>query len=713
MGAGRDEILYRAENDADIDWARLGLSLPTDAPISLSPESFYRDASAMRIDAIHAATLRLFDVGSLKNPQHKNIVLKEVQRIRAQHLAELERVRQARPHDFQAHHKILSHYLSQVEGFIAASCVDADDKKITGQQVRALLNKAEQYLLLDKPRPILVTVIEGNTLYGDTDNHDLIINIEKPLAPISEAMAADYLAIIDEGAQNPEWFTRLDANEQRLLRYILMHPDPVSDSASLERRISSLPSRLRTLPGVANFSEHQCWYQSASGELTLLNREFRSSMIASRDIFDASDALQEKFAHDNLSHAIETARAVLHTGQEDQSTVLLQTLISNVPLVRPIDDKLYTVKSRVIDAWSDSKARLFSTNHPLNPLRHIRRTEPGTSSYNSGRAFNQAARAETFPESIVNQATEDYGLLLDRPAERFQEQRNNRELFLASLESIIITRFPNGFSFGSCVSGKDRKAIEIIHTDAMALYAKRYGALPRYEDEGEKRANFVRIFTQLYVSRHQQVNASMNAPGAMGLQEIKGYCPQDILAAIQRHFREAGLNPQNEDRNKTEHTLAKTNELKKIPAALGVTPAMMAQRFRRLITYYTFPEPKTAASVIQDGDSAIDFLSRLRNQLIQGNKTKGQQQLLEAFLIADFGPGVALGSQDTDKAIKLLEITLEILADRIAAKPLFRSQANEQWLTSTYRAARHWQKTLTAPDDSPAPRPSRPGKGLI
>ncbi|VEG91742.1 Dot/Icm T4SS effector PI-3-phosphatase SidP [Legionella spiritensis] len=115
-----------------------------------------------------------------------------------------------------------------------------------------------------------------------------------------------------------------------------------------------------------------------------------------------------------------------------------------------------------------------------------------------------------------------------------------RELFLSSLESLIIThtkdtelaRSEEGISFGSCVSGKDRKSIELIHTAAMFRYKKAYGRWPSFGDTGSYRANFVDIVATLYVSGHFQEHAGQNAPGSNGTKTPDLYWPADIAKAI-------------------------------------------------------------------------------------------------------------------------------------------------------------------------------------
>ena len=109
--------------------------------------------------------------------------------------------------------------------------------------------------------------------------------------------------------------------------------------------------------------------------------------------------------------------------------------------------------------------------------------------------------------------------------------QHGRELWLSSLENLQII-LEDGISYGSCVSGKDRKSLEQIHTDAMILYRLIYGSWPSINDSGSARANFVELVADLYETRHPHEHADQNAPGANGIKTPYKYFPEDISAAI-------------------------------------------------------------------------------------------------------------------------------------------------------------------------------------
>jgi hypothetical protein len=106
-----------------------------------------------------------------------------------------------------------------------------------------------------------------------------------------------------------------------------------------------------------------------------------------------------------------------------------------------------------------------------------------------------------------------------------------RELFLSSLENLIIAAM-KGKSYGSCVSGKDRKEVIETHTLAMELYREKKKCWPSLSDVGNERAEFVNIVVNLWSTWHGYELAGQNAEGSDGIKTPYNYWPSDIAAAI-------------------------------------------------------------------------------------------------------------------------------------------------------------------------------------
>lgn len=130
-----------------------------------------------------------------------------------------------------------------------------------------------------------------------------------------------------------------------------------------------------------------------------------------------------------------------------------------------------------------------------------------------------------------------------------------RELFLSSLEGMLIINM-GGRPYGSCVSGKDREALHLIHLNAMWLYRQKYGRWPSINDAGSERANFVELVVLLYASGHHHEHAGQNAPGSDGIKTPGGYFPADIVNAIREKLGADALYK--------DDTLATNNEVRKI-----------------------------------------------------------------------------------------------------------------------------------------------------
>lgn len=353
----------------------------------------------------------------------------------------------------------------------------------------------------------------------------------------------------------PEWYWILSDQQQCFLGHVL------KKSPSIEEAVSFLSSRHRTLPAPANFALHSLLRINSDGESTILNgRKWRSSHIASRDALHSSQAVQQRHSNSNFSKITEYAKS----GQP----ILMQTLISPIyavdrlPLIimdympeLPPDLELYKIARETVLQSKHAKNTL-QNNHPYNFAKKVYYTETNDP---DSLSLLKEAKKYVHNQPQLQELLTDYKGVLESPlfSATFRDFAG-RELFLSSLEQIIIIKM-NGFSYGSCVSGKDRKAIELIHSDAMALYKERYGCWPKFSDpvDSTKRRSFVTFITELYCSRHQQEHAGQNAPGSEGIKTPYWYFTADIVEAINKRLgTDRGL--EYEDR------LATNNEVKYI-----------------------------------------------------------------------------------------------------------------------------------------------------
>lgn len=262
------------------------------------------------------------------------------------------------------------------------------------------------------------------------------------------------------------------------------------------------------------------------------------------------------------------------------SPILIQTLITPLPLADKFvpdpalyEDKLEAVKKLLKEGLSVSLRNelpnkkviieefnfipkeecLIETNHPLNKARNLAPTssvmESGDTKNNSMKLVVLAKQGALKLKTMINddkaEARLKYADLLEMAATDLENllntnivpvigyffEKNQRELHLAALEELMTVRL-NGISYGSCVSGKDRKGLQTMYVDAMEIYYQLYKEFPKYDDVDDKRRRFVDIYAQLFLTQHQQMNAGQNAIGADGIKTPAAYLPKDIQLAI-------------------------------------------------------------------------------------------------------------------------------------------------------------------------------------
>lgn len=457
-----------------------------------------------------------------------------------------------------------------------------------------MLSKGEEYYMLTRPRDDLITL----TKIDNSKGHFYILQKEAQLPPLSETLINDYWAVSQGIQPAPQWFESLEPLEQRILKNVLKD---VSSKEDISKTIINLSSRLRTLPGAANFRNHiVTLYDEDLNKLKSYKRS-ASSMISSRDVQSKSQEVRDFHASENLNQIVEQviedkiikelkARS-LKNGDKISIEVpgIAQTLISPViPSFLQPDFKLVVDKKRAINDFIfeksqtrqvvneqgepisisvDIKVKFDSMNHSLNLANRWDYTSPdnaGCQNFITSINSYLSKHPQQSNAHEIKALLEQYIELLAKGSlyhVNFHDL-NMRELFLSSLEQLITVR-QNGIAYGSCVSAKDRKALEFMHTDAMELYHHWYGNWPLYNDvENSSRAAFVDIFAHLYISRHHQRSASLNAPGSEGIKTPTMYLPIDITTSIESYY--AKFNPQFTAPLSDDDVLASMNELRSI-----------------------------------------------------------------------------------------------------------------------------------------------------
>jgi hypothetical protein len=335
-------------------------------------------------------------------------------------------------------------------------------------------------------------------------------------------------------AQLPHWYWVLPEHQQYFLEHALKSKNNV------EEAVFSLSSRHRMLPMPANYGIHKLLLLSKDGKFKdLYSEKRRSSHIASRDGIKWLWPLSVM-----RYHALVNMLKVME-GVTPEQEILLQTLVSPVgsdavPSLSSIvpDYELVKIANSIIEEGAPVPPVMFR-NLPLN-IAKLFLYSTADNSYVE--AFLKTV--EPYCDAIdgLKELIDNYKRVLnsDIGTATYREYREGlgRELFLSSLEQLIILKI-GGYSYGCCVSGKDRKAIELIHTDAMYLYHEKFGVWPEFDDlvyNRPCRADFVSIVADLYLSRHQHEHAGQNAPGSEGIKTSAQYLPADIAKEINRRL---------------------------------------------------------------------------------------------------------------------------------------------------------------------------------
>lgn len=332
----------------------------------------------------------------------------------------------------------------------------------------------------------------------------------------------------------PQWYWVLSNMQQYFLEYVL------KTALTVKEAVSFLSSRHRTLPAPANFAAHSLLKINESGEVSLFyDKRIRSSHVATRDGLEWAKAVQMRHVDSNLDKVME------HVGPKQK--VLVGTLISPITAAEyipsvitdyvvelPPDLKLHQILQAAI-ARRKNVENILPHNHPYNFAKLYYWT---TAENEHSKFILDTAQEYVATTPGLEQLLKDYRNTLNSPMlSATVWDYNGREVFLSSLEELIILNI-GGRSYGSCVSGKDRKAIQLIHTDAMILYKEKYGFWPQFNiaEDHQDRINFVNIVVDLYLSYHQHEHAGQNAPGSEGIKTPNWYWPKDISAAINKRL---------------------------------------------------------------------------------------------------------------------------------------------------------------------------------
>lgn len=466
---------------------------------------------------------------------------------------------------------------------------------------------AEKYATWKNGRGELNTISEVDT--GTVNKKLTVVQTEVPRSRWTERQRKELLSVLESSP--PAWFLKLSRFERW---YISKKAQAVKSGANINDQLLSIPAALRSVFGVANYSQHRLSIKvNASSELKEdkdVSEELnvirpRSGILVPIDLMRSKDEqLILEITQCNIVQLIIAELTSRDYSQEVKDSqkpvpVLLQTLLSQGAWGKSHHDDEYGMveyKNRAAQKITEYlqdiakyKAELINIgfeitdNNQLAINGNVINVDIICTNIpiDIGRRFNSrpdvnskiVAYAEKSKDKIVQQALIAYKYNRWAIVDKILfSSRRNYNLFKASLEQIIIERC-GGISHGSCKSGKDRKGMETLHTDAMLIYYSLYKKLPDYYDSTEDREKFVNIFVDLYFTRHQHTIADQNAPGSNGIKNVGGYAgilPADIVKAIEKRMEDeieftekyAGLNKIKNKKIKQKDTTQAVQEIK-------------------------------------------------------------------------------------------------------------------------------------------------------
>lgn len=307
----------------------------------------------------------------------------------------------------------------------------------------------------------------------------------------------------------PIWFLFLEDFEQLFLRQALTKNNPVD--------LKFVSSRHRTLPAMSNFGRHRVRILSETFKtLKEFPDRIRSSHQVARDTRHFPKCVSAPYTKRNYQ-LLERYADKHFPGKHK----LLQTLISPLAAILPEDYFLNTQRKEFLDGL-DNKETNHVTNHPLNLAQHFIPTDPGCLEF-----------LQTAKNYLKDNPSEEFRLLIDK----YETALNTGILrsldgsaprLEASSYEELIALFMGILSYGSCVSGKDRKALVLLYSDTHMIYKEKYGKWVDSKD-AQSRNDWCEIFASQYKNWHMQTHAGFNAPGSPGIKHPYKYLPADII----------------------------------------------------------------------------------------------------------------------------------------------------------------------------------------
>lgn len=499
----------------------------------ISDDESYQKHYLIRLDAIHAGALLVLETLP-ENHFYKKNSHKLIEFLNSYANTYRQKIAHLKNNAIDTYQNILSEYTRLILDLLIKE-VDMDKKEAIHY-----LGRAEEFALAKKPRPALCTIKK----LSHDDKNEYYVMLDKPENPFYLKVNHEFEWIKSEKLSGyPQWYLALDPHEKDLIKNMLQ--------SNVE--INCISSKLRIIPIPANYGTHTL-ITYMNSNLTVHPDEIRLSHIGSRDVKDIE--LRKEYAIRNLRHVIFSSvenkikelKKLGNVNSNDQDEIvipiLFQTLIT--PWWSPdkeLDwDKQYAtaIIQNLLDQQKYSingvkiKFQIISTNHPLNYAKHL---PVDSSTVKQVKKFINICSTYRRDNSLLDAVLSELEAIVE-----YKNMDGSLQLHIVGLEQLAIS-LCGGISIGSCVSGKDRKGVELMYTDAMKIYHEKYKQVLTYQDIQEnnnpKQKAFAEIFAEIYCSRHLQTSAGQNSPGSNGIKTPDMYLPEFLKNAIKAWYENA------------------------------------------------------------------------------------------------------------------------------------------------------------------------------
>jgi len=424
---------------------------------------------------------------------------------------------------------------------------------------------------------------------GEGEDAIYILQGDRPQAKPAQEQLLEMQKIFGSEEGQPKWFKALPQWEQEYFKsnFVFLKGRDLNNETVLKKaqgeyqeKWGNPPTTLRKYPFLANYSEMETKvYDKAGNPKGTIVSKTRSGNIVPFGVKDKKERLEltkqniRQIIQNEIAGKIASGQYVTNANGEIELPVLIQTLVKPVstmleklsssdpesPMLKMKQEAIRQLEAEYQKAGGIKiggktvKITFVDSNYSIN--RNLQKIQMANATRNikamdtvvalaraKDKNDNLQVRrdAQNLPERrLFERALINYAQNAERYKRRYKGlgkamavipyasglrvDKNTFFLETAALEQILMCRM--GIATGGCKSGKDRKGMEVMFTQAMEIFFVQNNRFPDFGDKKDRKA-FAEIFKSLFHSRFQEQLAASNAKGAEGLQAVDGVLPK-------------------------------------------------------------------------------------------------------------------------------------------------------------------------------------------